>query len=110
MKAIYLSIYLSIYLESIVMSSDLLLIAGDFNIHVDVPENPDGVCFLDLLEYVGLQQHVASPTHESGHTVDLIITRQCDSLLFTVFVSDYFLSDHCPLLCDKEESHSASDN
>ena len=46
------------------MSSDPLLIAGDFNIYVDVPENPDGVCFLELLESVGLQQHVAPPTHE----------------------------------------------
>ena len=36
----------SSYLESIVMSSEPLLIAGDFNIHVDVPENLDGVCFL----------------------------------------------------------------
>ena len=35
----------SSYLESIVMSSEPLLIAGDFNIHVDVPENPGGVCF-----------------------------------------------------------------
>ena len=54
----------SSYLESIVMSSDPLLIAGDFNIYVDVPENPDGVCFLELLESVGLPQHVAPPTHE----------------------------------------------
>ena len=29
----------------------------------------------ELLESMGLQQHVNEPTHESGHTLDLIITR-----------------------------------
>ena len=82
------------------MSSEPLFIAGDFNIHVNVPENPDGVCFLELLESMGLQQHVVTPTHESGHTLDLINTRQCDSLFSSVPVSDYFISDHCSLLCD----------
>ena len=88
------------YLESIVMSSQPLLIAVDFNIHVDVPNDPNRVSLLELLESMGLQQHVVTPTHESGHTLDLIITRQCDSVLSSVPVSDYFLSDHCSLLCD----------
>ena len=33
---------------------------------------------------MGLQQHVNEPTQESGHTLDLIITRQCDSLLANI--------------------------
>ena len=53
--------------------------AGDFNIHVDVPGDPNRVSLLELLESMGLQQHVVTSTHESGHTLDLIITRQCDS-------------------------------
>ena len=65
-----------------------LLIAGDFNIHVDVPGNADSVCLKELLESMGLQQHVNVPTHESGHTLDLIITRQCDSLLANIPVTD----------------------
>ena len=64
----------SSFLESIIMSSVPLLIAGDFNIHVDVPGNADSVCLKELLESMGLQQHVNDPTHESGHTLDLIIT------------------------------------
>ena len=51
----------SSYLELIVMSSDPILIAGDFNIHVDVPENLDGVCFLELLEsmvYNSMSSHL----------------------------------------------------
>ena len=43
------------------MSSVTLLIAGDFNIHVDVPGNADSVCLKELLESMGLQQHVNEP-------------------------------------------------
>ena len=90
----------SSFLESIIMSSVPLLIAGDFNIHVDVPGNADSVCLKELLESMGLQQHVNEPTHETGHTLDLIITRQCDSLLANIPVTDCLFSDHSTLICD----------
>ena len=45
----------------------------------------------ELLESMGLQKHVNEPTHESGLTLDLIITRQCDSLLANIPVTDCFL-------------------
>jgi len=82
------------------MSSVPLLIAGDFNIHVDVPGNTDSVCLKELLKSMGLQQHVNVPTHESGHTLDLIITRQCDSFLANIPVADCLFSDHFTLICD----------
>ena len=55
------------------MSSELLLITGNFYIHVDHPCDPDCVRLLDLLESMGLQQHVDVPTHKSGHTLDLTL-------------------------------------
>ena len=54
----------------------------------------------ELLESMGLQQHVNEPTHKSGHTLDLIITRQCDSLLTNISVTDCLFSDHSTLICD----------
>ena len=81
-------------LELIILSSEPLLITGDFNIHVDVVGNPVSAKFLDLLEAMDLRQHVATPTHQSGHTLDLIITRQCDALVKDPPVSDYHISDH----------------
>ena len=69
------------YLESIVMSSDKLVMTGDFNFHMDVPTDPNNIHFRDLLDAMGLVQHVKQPTHIHGHTLDLIITRQCDDLL-----------------------------
>ena len=40
------------------------------------------------------------PTHESGHTRDLIITRRCDSLLSNIPVTNCLFSDHSTLICD----------
>ena len=54
----------------------------------------------ELLESMGLQKHVNEPTHESGHTLDLIITRLCDSLLANIPVTGCLFSDHSTLICD----------
>jgi hypothetical protein len=59
----------STYLESVNMSSEPLLIVGDFNIHVDISRDPNAIRFLDLLSSMGLDQHVDKPTHTSGHTL-----------------------------------------
>ena len=90
------------YLESVVMSSEPLLITGDFNIHVNVPNDSDAARFLELLTSMGLEQHVDKPTHISGHTLDLIITRCSDSLLSAKPIADYLFSDHITVLCDLE--------
>lgn len=47
-----------------------ILILGDFNIHID-QKNRD---FLSLLECFSLSQAVNGPTHNKGHTLDLVIT------------------------------------
>ena len=88
------------YLESVIMSSEILLITRDFNIHVDDPRDTDCVRFLGSLESMGLQQHVDLPTHKSGHTRDLIITRCADSLLSTNPIADCLFSDHFTVISD----------
>ena len=80
------------------MSSEPLLIVGDFNIHVDIPRDPNAIRFLDLLSSMGLDQHVDKPTHTSGHTLDLIITRNSDTLLPTRPLTDYLFSDHITVM------------
>ena len=69
------------------------------NIHADVVGNLVRAKFLDLLEAMDLLQHVNMPTHESGQTLDLIITRQCDALVKDPPVSDYRISDHWSVTC-----------
>ena len=54
-----------------------LLIVRDFNIHVDSSNN-ESKDFLDILNANGLTQHV---THQKGHTLDLVITREQSNFL-----------------------------
>ena len=82
------------------MSPEPLLITGDFNVHVDELGDQDGDAFLEILESMGFLQNVDKPTHRSAHALDLIITRQCDSVLASAPTTDYFLSDHCSILYD----------
>ena len=90
------------YLESVVLSPEPLLITGDFNIHVNVPNDSDAARALELLTSMGLEQHVDKPTYISGHTLDLISTRCSDSLLSAKLMNDYLFSDHITVLCDLE--------
>ena len=45
-------------MESVVVSVNPIIISGDFNIHIDVPDDPGTVKFLSILECMGLKNHV----------------------------------------------------
>ena len=83
--------------RSIILSSESLLVTGDFNIHVDVVRDPYRAKFRELLETLGLQQLAIKPTHESGHT--LIISRQCENPVKKTPVSDHHIPDHWTVPC-----------
>lgn len=87
------------YLDTIIMSSEPLVITGDFNIHMDVKDDPDRLKMFDLLQSYGLNQHVHVPTHESGHILDLIISRNSCDIIIDEPQSDYYISDHFSVLC-----------
>jgi hypothetical protein len=61
------------------MSTDPLIITGDFNIHVNSKTDGDSLKFVDLS--MGLQKLVEFSTHVSGNTLYLVITREVDSIL-----------------------------
>ena len=63
------------------MSPEPLLLSSDFNFHIDVASDVDAQVFSDLLTSMGLKQHVTVPTHISGHTLDLLITREYDPVI-----------------------------
>ncbi len=71
-----------------------LVIAGDFNFHVDVPDNPQAQKLLDIIDSFGLTQTVCGPTHKAGHTLDLIITRSDNNTITDTKQTDPCLSDH----------------
>ena len=49
-----------------------LVLLGNFNIHTQDTENPDSIIYNDMMEALGLQQHIDKPTHRLGNTLDLI--------------------------------------
>ena len=62
------------YLDETVLVEEMLCITGDFNLHVNDPDDTYGCQFNDLLSSYGLIDHVTFPTHQAGHTLDLVIT------------------------------------
>lgn len=70
-----------------------LLIVGDFNFHVDCPNDVNANELLNILDSLGLSQHGTEPTHNNkGHTLDLIISKGLQ--ISEVGVGDVALSDH----------------
>ena len=104
-----LSVFLtdfSDYLESLCLCKEQLLITGDFNIHVDDMYDLDAKKFLDVLASFGLEQHVDQPTHHSGHTLDLTITRMSETLVVGKPIVDQFISDHAAVICRLNSSRA----
>ncbi|KAJ8049803.1 hypothetical protein HOLleu_02710 [Holothuria leucospilota] len=58
------------------------------------------MCFQNLLSSYGLVQHVASPTHQLGHTLDLFITRASDPIVFRNLQCKDGLSNHFAITCN----------
>ena len=71
-----------------------ILLMGDFNVHVDDPNNSDARAFADMLCTFDLQQLVNISTHTSGHTLDLCIVPCITDLFISNISDDYFISDH----------------
>ena len=61
-----------------------------------------------ILQSNGLQQHVHEPTHCGGHTLDVIMSRDNDTLVSNVQVQDIglcddngtLINDHYAIICD----------
>ena len=70
-----------------------------FNLHVNDASDRSAQRFLRLLEAFNLKQHVWVPTHRSGNTLDLVITRNDESTAQDFDVFDPVISDHYVVNC-----------
>ena len=89
-------------MEQLVSSSHQLMIVGDFNYHLDSATDSVSGNFLNLISSFNLQQHVQFPTHVSGHTLDLVLTRGNDNFVSSVSSVSYLPSDHVAVLCSMD--------
>ena len=71
-----------------------ICICGDFNIHFEQMNDSAAQQFKQILQEHSLKQLITGPTHQEGHTLDLIITRDTQSDLYAISISDLCLSDH----------------
>ena len=85
-------------LTDIMPNYDRVLIVGDFNIHVCCPDKPLVKDFLSLIDSFNLVQCVSGPTHEHGHTLDLVLSHGLT--VCNLEICDNVFSDHMPILFD----------
>jgi hypothetical protein len=86
------------FLQDYAISKGELVLVGDLNVHLDVDEDSDTRKFVALIDSLGLTQSVVGPTHQCGHTLDVVITRELDNLVKDIRVLD-MISDHCLIGC-----------
>ena len=69
------------------------ILLGDLNLHIDNLEEPNADQLITTMEAFGLKQHIKFPTHQCGHTLDLIATESTTQLTCTP-MPELYLSDH----------------
>ena len=66
----------------------------DFNMHKEDPNDYNSRIFVDMMEALGLKQHVIEPTHQKGNILDLIFTETASQInVSQLEMLDYIL-DH----------------
>jgi hypothetical protein len=74
------------------LDKEEVIFCGDFNFHVNKPDEIKVKKFQEILNTFDFVQQVTKPTHISGNTLDLIITKKESSLIYHKV--DSMLSDH----------------
>ncbi len=77
----------------------MVVILGDINIHIDNENYALGSAFLDILNSIGVRQHVSVPTHCRNYTLDLILSHGIDVNGVKIQQQSDDMSDHYLVLC-----------
>ena len=87
-----------------------LVITGDFNLHVNDPEDQDGEVFIDTMLALGLDQHVTFPTHRCNNTLDSLLSECLRTHKILSCKPGLYLSDHTAVefLVSVEKEHMVS--
>lgn len=78
---------------------DEVIFCGDYNVHVNKPNNAETCRFNSIIESAELQQHVTEKTHNKGNTLDLVLSDQDSTTIKKCVVGD-FMSDHAVIILD----------
>lgn len=61
------------FLSCFILYYERISIVGDFNIHICCEDKPLVKDFLNIIDSFNLTQFVSGPTHQHGHTLDLVL-------------------------------------
>ena len=75
------------------MDDENLISTGNFNVHIN-KNDPNAQTFIDIIEALGLTQHVRFETHGAGNTLDLVCSELDSKLLISSCLPGPTLSDH----------------
>ncbi len=78
---------------------DEVILCGDYNVHVNKPNEAETRRFNDILKSADLIQHINEKTHIKGNTLDLVISDKESKTIKKCTVDD-FLSDHAVITID----------
>ena len=87
------------YIENFLTANCNIVIVGDFNLHIDNDKDPEAQLFIDMMVALGLDCHVDFPTHENGHSLDLVFTEVLGEMKIIRCNPGTYLSDHCTIEC-----------
>ena len=80
------------------------LLMGDFNFHFENVENKNSRKLHDIIDMFNLTQSVSEPTHNQGHLLDLVFSKQSDNILTSTKLHHGLTSDHTAILCKLDVS------
>ena len=72
----------------------------DFNFHFENTENNSR----KLTDMFNLTQSASEPTHNQGHLLDLVFSKQSDNILISTKLHHGLTSDHTAILCKLDVS------
>ena len=87
------------FLPSFLTSRTNVIILGDFNIHINDSSDPAAAAFTEMMEALGLTQHVPSFTHKKGNLLDHIYTEVGSNIKVNRCTIGDFVSDHSVISC-----------
>ena len=75
------------------------LLMGDFNFHFENVENNNSRKLHHIIDMFNLTQSVSEPTHNQGHLLDLVFSKQSDNILISTKLHHGLTSDRTAILC-----------
>ena len=76
-----------------------MILVGDFNLHINNPNDDDACNFMETTQALGLHQNITFPTHVSRNTLDLIFSEANNKIKVEECTQGDYISDHCLITC-----------